>query len=129
MALELHTRSGLMEVYFYPRQNGKSPAKDYWNSCDVKHRKKFQGSFDALGAMGADYVNRERFIGLTDEGKPMWEFKEFDHRFYCSRELSGKSVRIVLLSGYVKDKSKDKRERIEIAKAKTLLTEYLQEKA
>jgi hypothetical protein len=53
----------------------------------------------------------------------MWEFKEHDHRIYCLRTVSGTIVDIVLLSGWIKDKTRGREERAEIDKAKNLLRE------
>ena len=90
--------------------------------------KKFQGSFQALTHMGIEYQNQQRFTPLHGAGKPLWEFKEHDHRLYCLRNiLPSKSVEIVLLSGWIKDKKgKAIEETREIERAKKLLTEMQQ---
>jgi hypothetical protein len=71
----------------------------------------------------------QRFKPLAGDGKPLWEFKEADHRFYCvRRNLEGGCVELVLLDGWVKDKKgKSKEEKREIQGAKALLSEYLAE--
>lgn len=75
--------------------------------------------------MGAAYYIHERFKPLHGEGKPLWEFKHSQHRLYCERtELPDRCVRIVLLSGWIKDKAgKAQQEAREIKTAKALLTE------
>jgi hypothetical protein len=79
--------------------------------------------------MGTSYVNQERFKPLRDQGKPLWEFKEHDHRLYCVRTVIGASVEIVLLSGWVKDKEgKSKEELTQVKKALQLLEEYESER-
>jgi hypothetical protein len=68
----------------------------------------------------------ERFTPLRrDPGKPLWEFKEGDHRIYCHRIADGLAVKIILLSGCVKDKNRSKREDGEVLTAKNLLNEFL----
>jgi hypothetical protein len=77
--------------------------------------------------VGPSYRNDERFKALKGDGKPLWEFKEFKHRIYCYREEIGNFVRATLLSGHVKTKNGDKRETLDIEKAKRLLQELLEE--
>jgi hypothetical protein len=90
--------------------------------------KKFRGSLDALMKMGTLYVNQQRFTPLHGEGRPLWEFKEFDHRLYCHRHAEGNFVRIVLLSGWVKEKKgRTEREDREIQRAQDIYAEYLSE--
>jgi hypothetical protein len=89
--------------------------------------KKFSGSFLALMSTGAEYCNQQRFCSLHGEGKPLWEFKEHDHRLYCYRQVARDSrmVKIVLLNGWVKDKGgRTKREDREIEKALGLYREF-----
>jgi hypothetical protein len=89
--------------------------------------KKFNGSFLALMSTGSDYCNHQRFWPLQGAGKPLWEFKEHDHRLYCYRQVArdSKFVRIVLLYGWAKDKAgRTKREDREIAKAMSLYGEF-----
>ena len=79
--------------------------------------------------MGARYYNSQRFKALTGNGKPLWEFKEHDHRLYCERSVDGENVSVVLLNGWIKDKKgKSKRERNEVATAQTLLGECIAER-
>ena len=88
-------------------------------------RKKFAGQFDALSKQGSSYENQQRFHPLHGKGKPLWEFKEHDHRFYCSRLVVDQTkVEIVLLCGWVKDKTgKTDKEDREIEKALDLMHE------
>jgi hypothetical protein len=74
--------------------------------------KKFNGSFLALMSTGADYCNQQRFWPLHGAGKPLWEFKEHDHRLYCSRQVAkdAKNVKVVLLYGWTKDKERRPRD-------------------
>jgi hypothetical protein len=92
-------------------------------------RKKFAGQFDALTKTGATFCNQQRFWGLHKEGKPLWEFKEHDHRLYCYRIVrNGSAVVVVLFNGWVKDKKgKTEKEKREIGRALELLAEFLQE--
>jgi hypothetical protein len=91
--------------------------------------KKFNGQFDALTKLGADYCNHQRFFPLKGEGKPLWEFKEHDHRLYCFRRiLRANMILVVLFSGWVKDKEgKTERENREIRKALDLYVEFSKE--
>ena len=80
--------------------------------------------------MGSDYQIRERFTPLHGAGKPLWEFKEHDHRLYCARLVIGKFVDVILLNGWVKDKrGKAREEPRHIAAAKNLLAEHAQVQA
>jgi hypothetical protein len=95
---------------------------------DSHNTKKFRGSFDALSKMGAAYYNEQRFKALTGNGKPLWEFKEHDHRLYCFRRVEGQRVAIVLLDGWIKDKEgRSKQETHRIQAALGLLIEFLAE--
>jgi hypothetical protein len=90
--------------------------------------KKFAGQFDALTKVGAAYSNQQRFWGLHGAGKPLWEFKEHDHRLYCVRQVVGQSVTVILLNGWVKQKrGKTEQENREIEKALNLYGEFLKE--
>jgi hypothetical protein len=91
-------------------------------------QKKFAGQFDAL-TKTENFCNQQRFWPLHKMGKPLWEFKEFDHRLYCLRR-SGKGgvVTVVLFNGWVKDKrGKTDREDREIERALDLYNEFLRE--
>jgi hypothetical protein len=89
-----------------------------------------RGAFTAIvNHGGARYENHQRFTALRNDGKPLWEFKEFDHRLYAVREQIGeRAVRIILLNGWVKDKGgKAKEERGKIETALNLYQEYRKE--
>jgi len=108
------------------RKNGRCPADDFRNGCQPKMWKRFRGSFDAVTKIGARYCNHERFKPV--KVKPIWEFKEHDHRLYCGRIVQGTSVEIILLNGWVKDKKgRSAQEDNEIEKAKNLFDEYASE--
>jgi hypothetical protein len=124
----LHRGLRQARVCFFVRANGRCPARDFLEDCQEGFRRKFDGSFDTLLRMGADYHNDYRFKALTGAGKPLWEFKEHDHRIYCRRTVRGAEVEVVLLGGWVKDKTKGKRENAEIEKAMNLLNELNSER-
>lgn len=90
---------------------------------------RFKGSFDAVTKMGARYQNRERFTPLHEEGKPLWEFKEHDHRLYAiRRQIGPRAVQVILLNGWVKDKSgKSREEKVKIRTALSYYGEYCKE--
>ena len=94
-------------------------------------RKKFEGQFYALGQRGSDYCNQQRFWPLSGEGKPLWEFKEHDHRLYCFRKLTDraqKSITVVLFGGWIKDKKgKTEEEKRKIETAMNIYNEFSQE--
>jgi len=78
---------------------------------------------------GRRHENHQRFKALSGKGKPLWEFKEFDHRVYCSRECRGDWVEVVLLYGWTKQKrGKSREEDSEISTALRLYDEYQTEK-
>jgi hypothetical protein len=86
---------------------------------------KFEGQFRAVTTIGRTYHNGERYKPLKDKGKPLWEFKQHDHRLYCCRECKGEWVKVILLCGWVKQKSgKTKSENAEIATAMRIFEEY-----
>ena len=62
-------------------------------------------------------------------GKPLWEFKEHDHRLYCCRQVIDRDkILVVLYNGWVKDKKgKTEKEKREIEKALTVHEEFLAE--
>jgi len=90
---------------------------------------KFKGQMDALMKQGSDYCNHQRFRPLTGEGKPLWEFKEHDHRLYCFRRvLRANLILVVLFGGWVKDKEgKTDKENREIKKSHDLYMEFSEE--
>jgi hypothetical protein len=91
-------------------------------------RQRFKGQFHSLSGTGSKYVNQERFWPLRNEGKPLWEFKEHDHRLYCCRVLKEQQMIVVLFNGWVKDKEgKAKQEKREIQKALDLYAEFIEE--
>ena|SRR5437867_199251 len=113
------------QIFKYRRPNGKCPADEILCGCDPGTRKKFKGAFDAIANQtGSSYCNNQRFKPLQREGKPLWEFKEFRYRLYCHRICIGPFAKIILLSGCQKQ-GKGKRETNEIARAKELLIEYI----
>ena len=91
--------------------------------------KKFMGQFDAITKLGAAYCNEYRFKPLHGDGKPLWEFKESDHRLYCHRKITSPNILlVVLLSGWIKQKKgKTDKEQREIQKAMDLYGEFLEE--
>jgi hypothetical protein len=89
---------------------------------------KFKNVFQALMSMGSDYLLSERLSPLTAMGQPLWEFTLDDHRLFCTRTVkAGKFVDVVLLNGWVDDKSKTERENREIEQAKRIYAELQDE--
>lgn len=117
------------EVFFHVRANGRVPAEKFLADCEKKLRLQFLGSFGVSCRRGHEYYNHTRFKPLHGKGVPLWEFKEHDHRLYCVREFPRPDLmRIVLLNGWTKDKSKSRQELNEIETAQHLYREYLAEK-
>ena len=127
MPRQLYLKGPLGSVYLYVRPSSRIPAKEFLNDCEEIRRKKLKGLFRALTELGARFQLHQQFKPLHNEGKPLWEFKAFDHRLYAIREqISEMAVNVVLLNGWVKDKEgKAKEERDKIAIAITLYQEYL----
>jgi hypothetical protein len=119
----------LARIFKYERINQRCPADDFFKEIEKPMRKRFFGQCDALTKQGAGYVNHQRFCPLHGDGKPLWEFKEHDHRLYCIRAPVGtERIDVVLLSGWTKDKrGKTEREDREIERAKSLYYEFLNE--
>ena len=109
--------------------NDRCPAEEFLNALEAKMRKRFMGQFDAVTKQGSGYCNEQRFTPLHGDGKPLWEFKEFDHRLYCRRTVvPPRSITVVLLSGWIKQKKgKSKQEDREIKHAKDLYMELQNE--
>lgn len=113
----------------FRRSNGRSPVADFLSSLDKPSRNKLKGEFMAVTIKGRSHENHQRFRALKDKGKPLWEFKEFDHRVYCCRICTGEKVECILLFGWTKQKSgKSREEDAAIASAKRLYDEYQLEK-
>jgi hypothetical protein len=132
--LRLLVTGKLGSVYAFIRNGGRTPAIDFLDGLERGVRKQFDGSFDALTKLGADYENRKRFKGLHSYGKPLWEFKEHAPRIYAVREIvvlgdGDRRVQIavaILLDGWKKEKEgKAKEEPTRIASALKLYREYL----
>ena len=126
-----HQSGGLARICRYERPvSGRCPACAFLDGIESRMAKRFNGQFRALMTMGADYCNNERFKPLVGDGKPLWEFKEHDHRLFCYRRVTqnSKAVTIILLNGWVKDKGgrTDKEDR-EIKRAMGLYQESLGE--
>jgi hypothetical protein len=120
----------LARIFEYGRVGGRCPICDFLDELESRMLNRFKGQFDALSKTGAGYCNHERFRPLRGEGKPLWEFKEHDHRMYCHRQVvqNTQIVHVVLLNGWVKEKKgKTEKEDREIAKAKSLCQEFLDE--
>jgi hypothetical protein len=124
----------LARIVKYERgSNQRCPADDFLDDIERPMRNRFLGQFDALGkdGGGSAYCNQQRFRPLTGAGKPLWEFKEHDHRLYCSRKeglRDSRTVTVVLFNGWVKDKDgRTQKEDREIDKALTLHREFLME--
>ena len=90
--------------------------------------KRFKGCFLALGEMGDQYLNDQRFKPLKGHDKPLWEFKEHDHRLYCIRFVKGNSVEVILFCGWYKNTGTAKEESRFIQRAHLLHQEYLDER-
>src|SRR5262249_8221290 len=130
LPLREHVSSDLVRITHYVRGNGRCPACEFFDEIEPQMRKRFAGQFDALTKIGSAYCNHQRFRPLSGVGKPLWEFKEFDHRVYCSRIQAKSFLLIVLLSGWIKDKSgRTDKENREIAKALSLYAEFLEERS
>jgi hypothetical protein len=119
----------LARIVKYVRANGDCPADEFLCGVGQKAFKRVAGQFDVLTKIGADYCNHERFHPLHGYGKPLWEFKEFDLRLYCSRRvIPPKTIEIVLFSGWVKQKrGKTKKEDRQITRAVALYNEFVVE--
>ena len=116
----------------YERQNGRCHAQDFLDDLQRPMQKKFAAQMDALTKSDrpTEFCNQQRFWPLHGKGKPLWEFKEHDHRLYCFRRVVAKNTAlvVVLLYGWVKDKGgKTEREKREIEKALELYEECLVE--
>lgn len=116
-------------VFRYRRPNGRCPSADFLDNLDKGSLKKLKGEFGAVAMLGRKHENHQRFRALTGPGKPLWEFKEFDHRVYCSRECNGEAAVVVLLYGWTKQKSgRHREEDTHIQNALRLYEEYQSEK-
>lgn len=77
---------------------------------------------------GSAFCNQQRFWPLRPPGKPLWEFKEHDHRLYCFRQPNQRAVTVVLFNGWIKQKKgKTKQEDREIERAQGYYAEFMHE--
>lgn len=92
-------------------------------------QRRFGGQMHSLARSDdpVEFCNPQRFKPLHGAAKPLWEFKEDDHRLYCVRFVHGKHLTVVLLDGWVKGGNRKNREDREIEKALGLLDEFLME--
>jgi hypothetical protein len=125
----IHLIGPVARIVKYVRANERCPADSFLNGLDSKMRKRFAGQFDAISKMGSEYENHQRFTPLRGCGKPLWEFKEHDHRLYCFRQvLQARAILIVLFSGWIKQKAgKTEREDREIERAMQLYKNFMDE--
>lgn len=122
---DVRSRGPRGRVLKFIRENGRCPFDLFHKTCLPGFHKKFDSQFNAICQLGSDYRNAERFKALTGDGKPLWEFKQFDHRLYAIREVVEDQTTVVLLGGWQKDKNgRSLEEAREIAKAQTLRDEY-----
>lgn len=126
--MQQHLVGPLGRIYRFVRSSDRCPSRDFLRNLDSQTAKKFKGSFDALSKMGSPYHNEQRFKPLIGKGKPLWEFKEHDHRLYCFRRVEEERVVVTLLDGWVKDKEgRSKQEVHRVQAALSLLAEFLAE--
>ena len=133
LPLREHLAGKLARVFSYERRiNQRCPSDDFLlHKIEKRMQKRFKGQIDALtkDGGGVEYENQQRFHPLHGKGKPLWEFKEHDHRMYCARlpRTAGR-MDVVLFNGWIKDKDgKSEREDREIEKAIDLYKEFLAE--
>ena len=106
------------------KRGDRIPAQDFLDNLTERDKKKFYGNFGAFVELGPRYRNLVRFKPLRDKGKPLWEFKEHDHRLYCLRRQVGDHAYVVLLCGWTKDKAgKHPQEARSIQRAQSLRNE------
>jgi hypothetical protein len=124
-----HISGELAQIVRYVRANERCPTDEFFKGMDSRMVKKFKGQFTAITKKGESYSNDQRFTALRGYGKPLWEFKEFDHRLYCYRKVIPPSaVFLVLLSGWVKQKTgKTEKEQREIKRAMDLYEDFIKE--
>ena len=122
-----YVRGELARVVHFERPcNRRCPSIEFLEKeIESKALKKFKGQFHCLTSMGARYCNHERFKPLHDKGKPLWEFKEGDHRLYCARLVKENRLIIALFNGWIKDRrGRTEKEEREIEKAVGLYEEF-----
>jgi hypothetical protein len=120
----------MARVFGYERrENKRCPCNDFLVDIEKKMLARLRGQMDALTKQGSSYENHQRFCPLHGSGKPLWEFKEHDHRLYCARfPRAGGKVDVILYNGWKKDKEgKNRQEVREIEKAVDLHAEFLAE--
>lgn len=128
LPIEEHVSGQLARIVRYRRVNGRCPASAFLDELDRGMANKFKGLMNALMIQGASYRNPERFRDLHGAGRPLWEFKQFDHRLYCDRRATGQFIVVVLFNGWVKQKrGRTDVENREIERALGLYQEFLGE--
>ena len=106
MAVRCHLEGDNLpgKVLLFQRSNGRMPVQSFLDGLTPGDRRKFQGNFMVFVDMGKEHENPQRLKPLRGKGKPLWEFKEHDHRIYCYRRIVGECAYAVLLFGWTKDK-------------------------
>lgn len=116
-------------VMYRRKLNDRCPSLEFLEGIQPRMQRRFRGQVQSMGNSDnpVECCNQYRFKPLHGSAKPLWEFKEGDHRLLCVRIVDGKNLTIVMLSGWVKGGDGKIRETREIEKAQDLATEFFNE--
>lgn len=122
-------------ILTYVRPNGRCPSCDFLEAAEKRMFKRFNRTFQRFCAEGMSIAENTTFKPMSLDGKGIWAFKEHDHRLLCFRgpdsvdqpanpgEAGKTRQQIVLLLGWVKDKSDSLEERAQVDRAQALREE------
>ncbi|MFH1609598.1 MAG: hypothetical protein ABID40_03110 [Candidatus Bipolaricaulota bacterium] len=110
------------EVWCFAR-NGQAQVLDFLKSIPDKLVDRFRSQWERLAHEGLPaIIDRHRLAPLQPPGKGLWAFKQFDARIYATFVPNGPDGRrrLVLLSGWTKDKTSSIEEDRQIIRAQRL---------
>lgn len=119
-------------ILLYVRPNGRCPSREFIEHVEKKLRKRYDRFFRLFGRRGMEAADNNTFKPMTQEGKGIWSIKQHDHRLLAFRGPDAQETvpggtttvnQLVLLMGWVKDKSESVEERNRLESAQRLREE------
>jgi hypothetical protein len=110
------------EVVGYTSPSGRCATCDFLAKMPASLRKRMEREFDRLVQNGSRYYS-DTFRPLRTP-RTIWKVKAFDHRLYGAHMPRGSWVRLLLLRGWVKDKTRGLEEIAHIRAAQDTYAEY-----
>ena len=99
-----------LEVKFYRKTNGEMPAKDYLEGLPDNVQAKLLALAKYISDEGQIYDKKK--FRIVDKRERIWEFKPYQHRFFCFFIKNGK---LIITNGYKKEGRKISKNDLNIA--------------